>query len=119
MAEYIDRQLLYKKVSELEELARERVIDTPTTSPAYTRYSAQLTERTAMKRMVSDAPAADVAAVVHGHWILDSSDEYANHYSCSRCGGEIDLCNEIYSEPTPEYCQHCGAKMDEGEVTDV
>ena len=51
----------------------------------------------------------------HGRWILDSSDEYANHYSCSRCGGEIDLCNEIYSEPTPGYCQFCGARMDEGE----
>lgn len=60
-------------------------------------------------------PSVDAEPVQHGRWILDSSDEYADHYSCSRCGAEIDLCNEIYSESTPEYCQHCGARMDEGE----
>ncbi len=56
----------------------------------------------------------DVAQVVHSRWILDSSDEYASHYHCGKCGEEIDLCNEIYTEPTPNYCPNCGAKMDGG-----
>lgn len=57
------------------------------------------------------APAADVSPVVHGLWILDSSDEYADHYHCDRCGVQIDLCNEVYTEPKPNYCLNCGAKM--------
>lgn len=48
----------------------------------------------------------------HGRWILDDSDEYANHYHCSICGAEKDTCNEIYYEPPPNYCEHCGTKMD-------
>lgn len=61
---------------------------------------------------ISHAPAADVAPVVHGRWILDSDNEYASQYHCDKCGGEIDLCNEIYTEKTPNYCPNCGAKMD-------
>ena len=52
--------------------------------------------------------------VEHSRWILDSSDEYASHYHCGKCGEEIDLCSEIYTESTPNYCPNCGAKMDGG-----
>lgn len=55
--------------------------------------------------------AANVRPERHGEWILDDSDEYANHFHCSRCGFEKDTCNEIYVEPPPPYCEHCGAKM--------
>ena len=58
----ISRSELYKKVCEAEKLARERVLDTPSDSPfsnklnpAYTRYSAQLNERTQFKHMIADA----------------------------------------------------------------
>ena len=58
----ISRSELYKKVCEAEKLARERVLDTPSDSPfpnklnpAYTRYSAQLNERTKFKHMIADA----------------------------------------------------------------
>lgn len=65
--------------------------------------------------LVENAPVIeDVATVVHSRWILDSSDEYADHYHCGKCCAEIDLCNEIYTELTPNYCQNCGAKMDGG-----
>ncbi len=57
-------------------------------------------------------PAADVRPERHGEWLLDDSDEYANHYHCSVCGAEKDTCNEIYDEPPPNYCENCGAKMD-------
>lgn len=62
--------------------------------------------------IVRDIQAEDAALVVHGQWILDSSDEYADHWHCSKCGAEIDLCNEIYTEQPTNYCHNCGAKMD-------
>lgn len=59
----IDADALYAKLQEYEELARKRVWDTESTlpfpnnlNPAYTRYWAQLDERTALKHMVADAP---------------------------------------------------------------
>jgi hypothetical protein len=63
MDDTISRQELYEKVAELEELARNRVLDTPTAigsqvNPSYIRYSAQLSERTMFKHMVTDFPSA-------------------------------------------------------------
>lgn len=59
MADLIDRAELYKHMAELEELARNRVCDTPSNSPAYMRYMAQLNERTYLKHKVADAPTID------------------------------------------------------------
>lgn len=50
-----DFEKIYADMKEKEELARQRVIDTPTNSPCYMRYMAQLTERTAFKEMLYDA----------------------------------------------------------------
>ena len=50
MDNLIDRAELYKHIAELEELARNRVCDTPTNSPAYMRYVAQLNERTYLRQ---------------------------------------------------------------------
>ena len=49
---------MYVKVAELEELARNRVLDTPTNSPCYQRYVSQLNERTALKHLIADFPTA-------------------------------------------------------------
>lgn len=51
-----DFEKIYAYMTEKEELARQRVIDTPTNSPCYMRYMAQLNERTAFKKMLFDAP---------------------------------------------------------------
>ena len=65
MADYIERAALYNKIAALAELARNRYLDTPGSSPAYPRYREQLSERTALKHLVADFPAAaDVAPVV-------------------------------------------------------
>lgn len=56
MNDLISRKYLYDKMLEKEELARQRVLDTPTHSPAYLRYVAQLNERTALKHEIADAP---------------------------------------------------------------
>ncbi len=66
MAKYIDAESLYNQVVEKEELARQRVIDTPSrlpngdVNPYATRYATQLDERTAFKFMLIDAPAVDI-----------------------------------------------------------
>ena len=54
-------------------------------------------------REVSDAPAADVAPVVHGAWQV--TDRFK---ACSVCG-------YAFARLLPDkYCPHCGAKMDGG-----
>lgn len=62
--EYLDKAELYETISELEDLARQRVLDTPSNSPAYPRYLAQLQERTNLKHKIYDMPTADVTTVV-------------------------------------------------------
>ena len=64
MAEYIDKGALYEKIAQLEEIARNRYLDTPSNSPAYQRYLAQMQERTALKHLIADFPAADAVSVV-------------------------------------------------------
>lgn len=57
-------------------------------------------------KMISSAaytPAADVAEVVHGRWILHDD----GVFTCSECGNAES--NDSY------YCRLCGAKMDGGE----
>lgn len=54
---------------------------------------------------IEDAPAADVASVVHAEWVMkDVSGEMKA--VCTHCGKP----NKQY---TPPYCPHCGAKMEE------
>ena len=62
---YIDAESLYNQIVEKEELARQRVIDTPSRfpngdiNPYAVRYATQLDERTTFKFMLTDAPAVD------------------------------------------------------------
>lgn len=60
-------------------------------------------------REVSDAPAADVAPVVHGRWTHLGGDEWC----CSACGFVITT-EGNWDKPTKKYCEDCGAKMDGG-----
>lgn len=58
-----------------------------------------------MRCEIEDAPAADVAPVVHAKWIMkDVSGEIKA--VCTHCGKP----NKQYQPP---YCPHCGAKMEE------
>lgn len=57
--------------------------------------------------MLKEIPPADVAPVVHSHWVQVNSTQ--EHY-CNECGAEFNLyayCKELYN-----YCPNCGAKMD-------
>ena len=57
---------------------------------------------------ISDMPAADVAPVVHGHWVEKEKYIFGIMYDCSLCE------NRILDTGHPwHYCPNCGAKMDE------
>lgn len=61
-------------------------------------------------------PTADVAPVVHAHWIPNIWDlgGFDGSYRCSQCGGEWNTEHDKpFEESLPNYCPDCGAKMDE------
>ena len=66
---------------------------------------------------ISDMPAADVAPVVHGRWIM--VDDSCGKYACSACREIEQECTEWgaghYNPVDKDYCPNCGAKMDEKE----
>ena len=89
----------------------------------------------AMKSFIKNRPAADVAPVVHGRWILEAHDERVNYRwnvtaECSECcdeqkeiwaGIKKNVANPIArdvalinteSVKLSNYCPNCGAKMD-------
>lgn len=64
---------------------------------------------------ISDMPAADVAPVRHGRWIM--VDDSCGKYACSACREIEQECTEWgaghYNPVYKDYCPNCGAKMDE------
>ena len=59
-----------------------------------------------VKSMVSKAPAADVAPVVHGQW--ETSSDRPDSLICSVCKCGFDM----WKHDPHNYCPSCGAKMD-------
>ena len=61
--------------------------------------------------MIEDAPAADVAPVVHGRWGTGRFNLETGNYEeqCIRCRNF----SKEYGKP---YCPNCGAKMNEKEA---
>lgn len=59
---------------------------------------------------IKDAPAADVAPVVHTRWAHLGGDEWC----CPVCGFVITT-EGSWDKPTKKYCEDCGAKMDGGQ----
>lgn len=64
-------------------------------------------------REVSDAPAADVAPVVHGRWI-DAPLYGSKNCRCSECRRLISIQASWRGEIMQKYCPNCGAIMDGG-----
>ena len=98
MADYIERSYI-RKMAMLE--------------MAYTMETE--TDAAVVLRMIDDAPAADVAPVVHGRW--DDSGRYtfpggAIAVRCTECG--CALTESEYHLENWNYCPVCGAKMDGG-----
>ncbi len=65
--------------------------------------------------IIEDAPAADVAPVVHGRWIRPHWKNNNYCCDCSECGGEA-MHRDYQWNKNGVYpiCPNCGAKMDGG-----
>ena len=64
------------------------------------------------KQALASVPAADVVPVVHGWWNATET--------CSLCGEKSTegLDATTWNYWLPNYCPHCGARMDGGEDND-
>lgn len=107
MAEYIEREALQNLFNDVStsllsrgELAKD--------AEHMVRAFLMVTE------MIQDAPAADVAPVVHGRWKYNT-DFYV--WCCSECGKNPTKGTGVVTtaEKLPAYCPHCGAKMGDAE----
>ena len=98
MAEYIDKSAVIAKIDEFVEINKAH------------GFPVDIFDMEMLKKRIEQIPAADVAPVVHGHWIRQ--DESFTRFKCSnpKCGAE----NYGGFE---NYCPNCGAKMGE-EVND-
>ena len=58
-------------------------------------------------------PTLSAVPVAHGRWELERAGKHKQieYYSCSICGFGLPYNPEYL----PEYCEHCGAKMDGGD----
>lgn len=108
VAEYIEREALI-----------ERIVNTPSevANKAFEQkeYSFSLTLDRLVDRqheiidMIEDAPAADVAPVVHGRWVNHT--KIHGFVYCSACR-DVYLDAEWLKDGKWGYCPNCGAKMD-------
>lgn len=106
---YIEKETLVKEVASLEQLARKRVYDTPTNSPAYERYSTQYQERNSILSIIKAQTTADVVEVRHGEW-NDNIIGFCN--VCMECGVIVERAAIKNNSGKLNYCPNCGAKMD-------
>ena len=68
--------------------------------------------KASVKRVLLQAPTADVEEVKYGHWI-DTEYTYfgLKRYECSECRDD-EFWDKRYVEHKEKYCPNCGAKMD-------
>lgn len=90
MAEYINRGTAIAKLTALE-----------VTEPNATMADA--------KRVLADMPVADVAPVVHAHWVVRFDGPYKRRRCyCSHCGKHNGVGGIAQNQEKP-YCPNCGA----------
>lgn len=101
MAEYIEREALLKKaieerrfVFQMEDLLNNEVV--------FRTVYKDLAE------FVLSVPAADVAPVVHGEWVVCGDGENVP-WMCSHCGKTTA---HKYKVMYGKFCPNCGARMD-------
>lgn len=71
----------------------------------------------AVYQAIDDVPPADVAPVVHAHWI--DTEDAGDMAQCSACNECYDCTEEMFGAFAMfyRYCPSCGAKMDEQQKT--
>ena len=103
MAEYIEREALRNSVESIDWY---NVYKGKLTAGAPNTENA-LYKASSIYAVIDNAPAADVAEVVHGRWVP------AFHVGdcCYRCS-ECQFLRDAYLLDIGNYCPNCGAKMD-------
>lgn len=99
MSDYIGREAMLEQVERREKILESLGLDKTLSIDS-------------LKTFIKNRPAADVAPVVHGHWIQVDSTKCR----CSRC--DIIALIALYPHGDKNYCPNCGAKMDGGAVDD-
>lgn len=97
MSEYVERDEVYSVVSSI---AREKF----NLSDSFAFYLKALLD---VNDAVSRIPAADVAPVRRGRWIIKDK----HIYQCSRCGNYLDIRGLNGGRGDANYCPNCGAAM--------
>jgi hypothetical protein len=65
--------------------------------------------KASVKRVLMQAPKADVAEVKHGKWLMPLGNEpWRKGYFC-RCS-VCDYINNGHTQKVPSFCECCGAK---------
>lgn len=100
MPKYINADEMLSDESEAYIRAQTKISDIET-------YALNYLVHAKIQRLLHDAPAADVAPVVHGRWI-DNGIPESTLCGCSACGF---TCGAY----TFSYCPNCGARMDASE----
>lgn len=99
MAEYIEREALITKFKKME-LGEHGLVERLFADGVYA--------------VIAAFPAADVAPVVHGRWIVQFDGPYKRRRCyCSNCGMHNGIGGIAKNQEKP-FCPNCGAKMDEG-----
>ena len=88
MAEYIDREALLRRLPD------------------------DLPYKGSVKRVLMQAPTADVVEVRHGEWIEKDDGWDGVLYTCSVCNCDWCTIDGTPFENNMRYCPECGAKMD-------
>lgn len=95
--EYIERDMYYQKINGLSKGG----------CGDYPLYCLAIND---CMNVLDEMPAADVEPVKHGHWI---NENFYTH--CSACG-KMAIYDKYGQEFESDYCPHCGAKMDGGDL---
>ena len=64
MKEHIEKAALYKKIAEMEEMARNWYLYTPWDSPGRTLYQSCMLERRGFKHIIADFPTASIEDIL-------------------------------------------------------
>lgn len=97
-----------KRYIELEK-AREIFVSTLCASDVPCK-NCNIIDRCLLHKTFDKVLIADVAPVVHAHWINDGI------IHCSRCNAYLE--KDEMKNHTMKYCYYCGARMDESEAED-
>ena len=76
------------------------------------RLPDDLPYKASVKRVLMQAPDADVVEVRHGEWIEKDDGWGGVWYTCSACCCDWTTIDGTPFENNMRYCPECGAKMD-------